>query len=102
MTSHFKRIIIESRFSINENKGGEKMKMYERIRNYAHTNGIKFNHIADKSGIERKRFYRMINGETTMSADEFERIFIYGLSLEAKNFFDEKFSLNENKINNSA
>lgn len=78
------------------------MKMYERIRSYANENGIKFSHIADKSGIERKRFYRMINGETSMSADEFEKIFIYGLSLEKKNFFVEKFSLNENLINDSA
>ncbi|WCK53880.1 helix-turn-helix transcriptional regulator [Aneurinibacillus sp. Ricciae_BoGa-3] len=78
------------------------MKMYERIRNYAEENGLRFNHLADKANIERKRFYRIINGQTAMTAEEFEKIFINGLSLEERDFFNKKFLVSKSIMNDSA
>lgn len=66
------------------------MKVHERIRHYINTNGLKMNHIADKAGIELKRFYRIVNGASTMSADEFEDI-CKALNVEPQYFFKEIF-----------
>lgn len=71
------------------------MKVHERIRRYIETNGLKMNYVADKSSIELKRFYRVINGDSILSADEYEQI-CTGLNVEA-NFFKEKFLVSKNK-----
>ncbi|MEG0259218.1 MAG: hypothetical protein RR595_11675 [Lysinibacillus sp.] len=65
------------------------MKMHERIRRYIESNGLKMNYVANESSIELKRFYRVINGDSTLSADEYEQICV-GLNLEL-NFFKDKF-----------
>ncbi|TKI63193.1 helix-turn-helix transcriptional regulator [Lysinibacillus mangiferihumi] len=65
------------------------MKVHERIRRYIESNGLKMKYVADKSSIELKRFYRVINGDSVLSADEYERI-CSGLNVE-QNFFKEVF-----------
>lgn len=66
------------------------MKVNERIRHYIDDNGLKMNHIADKANVELKRFYRIVNGVSTMSADEFESI-CEALNVEPAYFFNYKF-----------
>lgn len=66
------------------------MKMHERIRDYIDKNGLKMNHVAEKSNIELKRFYRIINGDSIMSADEFEMICVT-LNVDAQYFFKQTF-----------
>ena len=72
------------------------MKIHERIRRYINDNGLKMNHVAEKSSIELKRFYRIVNGDSIMSADEFECI-CEGLKLEPKYFFNHVFLETKNK-----
>ena len=71
------------------------MKVHERIRRYIETNGLKMNYVANKSSIELKRFYRIINGDSVLSADEYEQICV-GLNLET-DFFKQKFLVSKNK-----
>jgi len=71
------------------------MKVHERIRRYIESNGLKMNYVADRSSIELKRFYRVINGDSILSADEYEKICI-GLDVEL-NFFKDKFLVSKNK-----
>lgn len=71
------------------------MKVHERIRRYIESNGLKMNYVANKSSIELKRFYRIINGDSTLSADEYEQI-CDGLNVEP-NFFKEEFLVSKNK-----
>ncbi|MGR6904997.1 helix-turn-helix domain-containing protein [Lysinibacillus sp. BSL11] len=71
------------------------MKVHERIRRYIETNGLKMNYVANKSSIELKRFYRIINGDSILSADEYEQICV-GLNLET-DFFKQKFLVSKNK-----
>lgn len=66
------------------------MNMSERIRRYIESNGLKFNFVADKCGIEPKKFYRLISGKTAMSVDEYERICTRGLSLAPSYFFETR------------
>ena len=72
------------------------MKMHERVRHYINDKGLKMNHIAEKSSIELKRFYRIVNGDSIMSADEFECI-CEGLQLEPEYFFNLSFLETKNK-----
>ncbi|MFI8714488.1 helix-turn-helix domain-containing protein [Brevibacillus brevis] len=76
------------------------MKMSDKIRDYIVSNGLKFNFVADKSGIKRKKFYRLINGTSQMSVEEYEKVCRLGLSLHPRNFFEDKFL--ENEKNQSA
>ncbi|MCM3763484.1 helix-turn-helix domain-containing protein [Neobacillus niacini] len=50
------------------------MSINEKIRNYIEKNGLKFNFVADKVQIEEKRFYRLINSETKISAEDLGKI----------------------------
>lgn len=71
------------------------MKVNERMRKYIASNGISMKHVADKSDIPQKKFYRIINGKTKMSVDEYESI-CKGLNVKTSYFFNEKVSENEN------
>jgi transcriptional regulator with XRE-family HTH domain len=51
-----------------------KMRMHERIRKYIEENGMKLNFVAEKSGIQQKKFYRLLNGNTPLDVEEFESI----------------------------
>lgn len=66
------------------------MEMCERIRRYIEGNGLKLNYVADKCGIEPKKFYRLISGKTTMSVEEYEKICTRGLSLTPAYFFEAR------------
>lgn len=68
------------------------MKMSDRIRYYIMSNGLKFNFVADKSGINRKKFYRLINGTSPMTVEEYELVCRKGLSLDPRYFFEDKIS----------
>lgn len=72
------------------------MKIHERIRHYINDNGLKMNYVAERSSIELKRFYRVINGDSTLSADEYEKI-CKGLNVEPKNFFNPELLVSKNK-----
>lgn len=71
------------------------MTLQERIRKYIEENGIMFKHVAEKSGIPQKKFYRLMNGKTSMSVDEYELICKEGLTVDPAFFFKQKFSVNE-------
>ena len=71
------------------------MKMYKRIRQYIVSNGIMLKHVAEKSEIPQKRFYRLMNGKSEMTADEYESICKKGLGVDPSIFFAKKFSDNE-------
>lgn len=73
------------------------MKICDKLRNHIMANGLKFNFVADKSGINRKKFYRLINGVSSMTVDEFEQICRIGLSVDPRYFFAQEFSEIENQ-----
>lgn len=63
--------------------------VYERVRSYLQSNGIRFHFVADKAGISRDRFYRLMDGRSPLKVDEYEIICRAGLSLHPGYFFDE-------------
>lgn len=69
------------------------MKVHERIRHYINDNGLKMNYVAEKSSIELKRFYRIVNGDSTLSADEYEKI----CKALGVYFFENKVLVSKNK-----
>jgi hypothetical protein len=73
------------------------MKMSQIIRDYIQENGFIKNVIADKSGIDRQKFYRIIAGTQNMTIEEYELICRKGLGIEPGYFFKVKFSKTENK-----
>ncbi|GKU76891.1 hypothetical protein [Paenibacillus sp. L3-i20] len=71
------------------------MEMFRRIRSHIDDNGILLKKVAERSAIEQKKFYRLVNGKTEMSIDEYEVICRKGLGIEPSYFFARKFSENE-------
>lgn len=71
------------------------MKMHQIIRSYIEKNGLKFNFVAEKSGINTKRFYRLMNGDSPIGLEEYEQICI-GLDLEPGYFFQQRFLVFKN------
>ncbi|PCN42309.1 hypothetical protein B9C88_21670 [Brevibacillus laterosporus] len=65
--------------------------MHSLIRAYIKKKGLKFNYVADKAGIERKKFYRLINGRTALTLEEYERICCLSLEVSPAYFFENKF-----------
>ena len=61
---------------------------YLRIRNYILTNGYKMNIVADKAGIERKKFYRMMSGRQIVDMDSFVNI-AAAVNAHCVDFFEE-------------
>lgn len=70
------------------------MEIHQRIRSYIQDNGMKFNYVAEKSGINAKRFYRLMNGESPISLEEYEKI-CTGLNVDPGYFFQEKFLISK-------
>lgn len=66
------------------------MKIYFKIRKYIEEQGLKFNSVAEKSNINPKRFYRLMNGDSTLGIDEYEKI-CNGLGVEPGYFFNLNF-----------
>ncbi|MCR8980937.1 MULTISPECIES: helix-turn-helix domain-containing protein [Brevibacillus] len=73
--------------------------MHNLIRAYVKKKGLKFNYVADKAGIERKKFYRLINGQTTLTLEEYERICRLSLEVSPAYFFENKFLETKNETN---
>lgn len=63
------------------------MKLHERIRDYIESNGMKINFVANKSGIELKKFYRLVNGKSNLTVEDYEIICRNGLSVDPGFFF---------------
>lgn len=72
------------------------MKINEKIKSYIHTNGLIMKVVANRSGIELKRFYRIVNGNSAMSVEDYEKICKNGLGVDPSIFFKQKISKNEN------
>lgn len=66
------------------------MKMNQRIRNYIKSKGITFTHVAEKSGIEIKKFSRLMTSRQPITSDEYERI-CKALEVDPVFFYSEKF-----------
>lgn len=76
--------------------GGEEMEMYQRIRQHIADNGIVLKKVAERAEIQEKKFYRLVNGKSKLTVDEYERICLNGLGVEPAYFFTRKFSKSEN------
>lgn len=50
------------------------MRLHEKIRNYINENNMTIKEVGEKTSIEIKRFYRILSGNSKMTADEFEEI----------------------------
>lgn len=73
------------------------MKISDQLRNYIEENGLKFNFVAERSGIQEKKFYRLINGKQPLTIEEYESI-CNGLSVDPAYFFKQKFLVSKNKL----
>lgn len=50
------------------------MILNEQIRIFIENNGLKFNYVAEKAGIPKKKFYRLVNCESKITAEDFGKI----------------------------
>jgi len=66
------------------------MKLHERIKRYMNENNILIKAVGEKTDIEIKRFYRIIAGDSKMTADEFEHICSV-LNVSPSYFFENNF-----------
>lgn len=73
------------------------MNMNQRIRHYIKSNGMTFTFVAERAGIDIKKFSRLMNNKQQMTTDEYENICRKGLRLEPSFFFDEQFLDTKNK-----
>lgn len=71
------------------------MKINEKIKEYINTNGYIMKVVANRSGIERQRFYRIINGHSAMTVDDYEKICRFGLEVDPSIFFKNNVSKSE-------
>lgn len=62
------------------------MSINYRLRTYIKAKGLLINHVADKSNIPRKKMYRMLNGTTKITVDEYEMICKNGLEVDPEFF----------------
>lgn len=66
----------------------EPVPMHKRIRSYIDAKGLILNRVADRSGINRKRFYHLMSGYVPIRAEDFEAICTKGLEVEPNIFFE--------------
>ena len=66
------------------------MMIHERLREYILENGIKQNHVASLSGISAGTFNNKLLGRGRISADEFEKICVFGLKVNPGIFFKDE------------
>lgn len=67
------------------------MDMNKRIRLYIEANGLKFGPIAEKAGINEKKFSRFMTGKQPLTVADYEKICREGLSIDPASFYDQKF-----------
>jgi len=72
------------------------MKLHEKIRQYIEKNKLTIKEVGEQTDIELKRFYRIIAGDSKMTADEFEKI-CKVLKVSPNYFFDNKILVSKNK-----
>lgn len=65
------------------------MPVWKRIRIYLLSNDYKFKNVADKSGITRNSFYKMMLGITPLPADYVIKI-ASAIGVSYKKFFEDK------------
>ncbi|MDP4106957.1 MAG: helix-turn-helix transcriptional regulator [Bacillota bacterium] len=58
------------------------MSTNEKLKRYMDENGLKYSFVADKAGINVKKFSRIINGRTKLTVDDLEKICEKGLSVK--------------------
>lgn len=73
------------------------MNMNQRIRHYIKSNGMTFTFVANRAGIDVKKFSRFMSNKQPMTTDEYEKICRDGLQIDPKYFFDKKFLDSRNK-----
>lgn len=73
------------------------MKLHEKVRKYINDNKLTIKEVGEQTNIEIKRFYRILAGDSKMTADEFENI-CKVLNVNPNYFFNENFL--ETKNNN--
>lgn len=56
--------------------GGEKLRVYQKVRSYLDDNGIKQVAVAQKAGISKTTFNAIMNGKRTLYADDLRAICI--------------------------
>lgn len=71
------------------------MEMNQRIRTYIKSHGLTFTHVAAQSGIDVKKFSRMMTGKQRIGTDEYEKI-CKALNVDPGYFFREKFLKTKN------
>ena len=64
------------------------MSTSEKLKNYIKDNGLKYGFVAEKSGIDPKKFSRIINGQTKLTVEELEIICKRGLSVSPSLFLN--------------
>lgn len=67
-------------------KGGGNVSIQEKLKNYIEHNGLKVRSLAVKAGIPERRLYRVVNGETKLLADDFEKLCKKALEVDPKIF----------------
>lgn len=73
------------------------MNMNTRIRHYIKSNGMTFTFVAERAGMDIKKFSRFMNNKQDMTMDEYELICKKGLLLEPTYFFSKKFLETQNE-----
>lgn len=76
------------------------MKLHERVRRYINDNNLTIKEVGEQTNIEMKRFYRILAGDSKMTADEFGDI-CKVLGVNPNYFFKDKF-LDIKKVNKKA
>jgi len=72
------------------------LRINEKVKDYINNNGLIMKVVAKRSGIGLQRFYRIINGNSAMTVDDFEKICRNGLEVDPSIFFKKNISKNEN------
>jgi transcriptional regulator with XRE-family HTH domain len=60
------------------------------MRRYLKEHGIRYRFVAERAGINPNRFYRLINGTSPLTVDEYEVICRKGFGLDPGYFFREE------------
>lgn len=68
-------------------EGGDNMNVNEKLRDYLKERGITQQFVINKTGIERSRFNRIINGQIKITAEEISLI-AKSLGVSSSKFLD--------------
>lgn len=71
------------------------MNMNQRIRQYIKSKELTFTKVAERSGIELKKFSRLMTNKQPITSEEYERI-CSGLEVDPRFFYSENFLESKN------